>query len=107
MGRFDIVQNKAGKFAFRLVGSNGQLLLSSEPFGTRSAAQSAVKAVVESADAESNFERRESTHGDYYFVLKSASGRILARSDSFASEAGRETGIWAVRQNTRTPAKAA
>lgn len=106
MGRFDILRKKSGKFTFRLMGANGQLLLSSESFGTRSAAQSAVKDVVESADTESNFERRENSQGDYYFVLKSPSGRILAKSDVFASEAGRETGIWAVKRNAREPAAA-
>lgn len=104
MGAFKVLENKRGKFAFRLVAANGQIILSSDTFDTKAAVEDAIKAVSESATIEDNFERKSTLEGDYYFVLKTSNGRILGRSDAYASQAARETGIWSVKKNSR-PAK--
>lgn len=100
MGGFKIQQTKTGKFAFRLVAANGQIILSSEPFDTKAAALAATRAVSEIALAEDNFERRSNNVGEYYFVLKMPNGRVLGRSDAYASQAAREAGIWSVKKNS-------
>lgn len=104
MGAFKILQTKAGKYAFRLLGANGQTLLSSESFNTRPEAESTIAIVAEVAQSERNFERRNTTNGEYYFVLKGNTGRILAKSGNYASEAGLENGIWSAIKNSNSVA---
>lgn len=96
MGAFQVSKNKIGKFVFRLLASNGQIILSSEAFETKAAAAAAIRKVSESARAETNFERRSTTDGNYYFVLKATNGRVLGKSEVYASQAGLENGIWSV-----------
>lgn len=103
MGAFRLSQNKAGKYVFRLVGANGQIILSGESFPTRAAAEAAIRDVSESALVEENFERKSASDGTYYFVLKGSNGKVLGKSDGYASQAGRETGIWAVKRNAGEP----
>ena len=99
MGAFEVLQTKTGKFTFRLRAANGQIILSGETFPTKAAAIAGINAVAESVESESNFDRRATNHGEYYFVLKGSNGRVLGKSDAYASQAGRETAIWSVRKN--------
>lgn len=101
MWKFDIVQSKSGRYYFRLLASNGQIILSSEMYDSKATAQAAIKSVMSSSQDEKNFERRSTTSGDHYFVLKSSDGRLLGKSYIYASLAARENGIWAVQNHAR------
>lgn len=103
MGAFKLVKTKSGKFTYRLVASNGQIILSGDLYGSRKAAESAIKTVSEFAQTDNNFERRDTARGEYYFVLKDFNGRVIGKSEPYASQAGRENGIWSVKRNAAVP----
>jgi uncharacterized protein YegP (UPF0339 family) len=50
-GKFEIYNDKAGKFRFRLKASNGQIIASSEAYESRAAAENGVKSVQSHAAA--------------------------------------------------------
>lgn len=102
MGKFEIVKRSSSGYLFKLVASNGQVLLVSELYATLAACKGGVQAVIRSAQDDGNFTRKTSVSGSYYFTLKASNGQTLANSEMYASEAGRENGIYSVKMNAKT-----
>lgn len=98
-GKFEILKSTAGNFRFNLKAGNGQIILSSESYETKAAAQNGAESVKKNAADESRFDRRKNKNGDSYFVLKAGNGQEIGRSESYSSEAGLENGIQSVRNN--------
>jgi uncharacterized protein len=48
-GKFELYQDKAGKFRFRLKASNGQVIAASEAYETKKAAQNGIASVQKNA----------------------------------------------------------
>ena len=102
MGKFTIKVGKNQQFYFNLVGENGEIVLSSEGYTTRSGCLTGIKSVGKNAITEANFQRKISPSGRYYFVLNAANGQVIGRSQMYASEVGRENGIFTVMQNSKS-----
>jgi uncharacterized protein len=49
-GKFEVYQDKAGKYRFRLKASNGQIVASGEAYETKSAARKGCESVQKAAD---------------------------------------------------------
>lgn len=49
-GKFEIYQDKAGKFRFRLKAANGQVVATGEDYETKAAAMKGAEAVQRAAD---------------------------------------------------------
>lgn len=54
------------------------------------------------AKEDANFVRKTSANGHYYFNLKAGNGQIIGTSELYASQAGRESGIYSVKINANT-----
>ena len=48
-GKFEVYEDKAGKFRFRLKASNGQIVASGEAYGTKAAARKGSESVQKAA----------------------------------------------------------
>ena len=48
-GKFELYQDKAGKYRFRLKSSNGQVIAVGEAYESKSAAQSGIESVQQNA----------------------------------------------------------
>jgi uncharacterized protein YegP (UPF0339 family) len=48
-GKFELYQDKAGKYRFRLKASNGQVIASGEAYESKAAAQSGIASVQDNA----------------------------------------------------------
>lgn len=101
MNNFVINPTRNGGYSFNLKGSNGQVILTGETYLTKSACKNAIKSIMLNSQDEINFTRHESKNGGYYFSLKAKNGEILGISQIYASEAGREVGIYAVKLNSQ------
>lgn len=99
MGKFVISTRKNGEFQFNLQASNGQIILSSEGYTSKSACQNGVDAVRKNASNDSLFERKTASNGKFHFNLKSTNGQVIGTSQMYESEAGMENGISSVQQN--------
>jgi len=97
--KFEIKKSKNNQFYFSLVASNGQIILSGETYESQSGARGGAESVKRNAASDARFERRTSTGGAAYFVLKSENGEQIGRSETYSSEAAMEGGIESVKSN--------
>ncbi|MGN6436239.1 MAG: YegP family protein [Agriterribacter sp.] len=102
MGKFVISRRSNGEYQFNLLSSNGQVILYSEGYSSKASCNNGVQSVIENSQNDSNFIRKTSTNGKFYFNLKASNGQIVGTSEMYGSESGREVGIYAVKQNAKT-----
>ncbi len=98
-GKFVLKTAKNGKFHFSLKATNGQIILSSEMYETRKAAENGIASVKKNAGNDGRFERKISNKGENYFNLKAANGEVIGKSEMYASKRGMENGISSVQRN--------
>lgn len=48
---------------------------------------------------DERYDRRTSSAGDPYFVLKAANGEIIGKSEMYSSDSARENGIDSIKAN--------
>lgn len=98
-GKFELKTAANGKFHFNLKAGNGQIILSSEMYETRAAAEGGIDSIKKNAGDETRYERRTSAQGDPYFVLKAGNGQEIGRSEMYNSPAAMENGITSLKTN--------
>jgi len=98
-GKFELKVAKNGKYHFNLLAGNGQIILSSEMYESKSAAENGIESVKKNAGDDARYDRRESAKGDPYFVLKSTNGQEIGRSEMYSSASAMENGIASVKTN--------
>ena len=98
-GKFELNTSSNGKFFFNLKASNGQIILSSEMYESKSAAQNGIESVKKNAGDAARYERKTSAKGEPYFVLKATNGQEIGRSEMYTSQAALENGIESVKTN--------
>lgn len=98
-GKFELKTAKNGKFHFNLKATNGQIILSSEMYETRKAAEGGIASVKKNAGDDKRFERKISNKGEHYFTLKAANGEPIGKSEMYSSTRGRNNGIESVKKN--------
>lgn len=80
-------------YRFALEAVNSEIILSSEPYRSKSAALSGIELIRKNCVLDSRYERNSSGNGDQGFRLKAANGLTIATSQAYSSESERETGI--------------
>ncbi|NQX90070.1 MAG: YegP family protein [Halioglobus sp.] len=98
-GKFDLKKSPSGKFMFNLKAANGQIILTSELYDSKGAAENGIASVQKNAVEERRFERKESKNGQPFFVLKASNGQIIGKSEMYSGAAAVENGIESVRTN--------
>ncbi|MEM6536205.1 MAG: YegP family protein [Pseudomonadota bacterium] len=98
-GKFEIYKDKAGEFRFRLKAGNGQTILASEGYKERGGVDNGVESVKKNAADEARFEKKTSTSGKPYFVLKAANHQVIGNSEMYESDDARDNGIKSVMSN--------
>lgn len=98
-GKFELKVAKNGDFHFNLVAVNGQIIMSSEMYKSKSSAENGITSIKKNGASEANFERLVSSSGKPYFVLKAANHQVIGQSQMYESEASRDNGIASVMKN--------
>jgi len=98
-GKFEIKLGKTGKFRFNLKASNGQIILTSEAYDSRSAATRGITSVKNNARNDKRFERKTAKDGSSYFVMKAANGEPIGKSEMYTTTRAMENGIASVGKN--------
>ena len=101
-GRFEIKLSANGKFHFNLKAGNGETILSSELYDSRSAAEKGIESVKKNAVEGKRYERKVNKNQEPYFVLKAGNGEIIGISETFSSETAMENAISSVMRNAPT-----
>ena len=99
MAKFVITVRKNGEFQFNLKASNGEVILTSEGYTTKSACLNGVESVKKNAVEEKRYEKLVAKNGKPYFTLKATNGQIIGQSQLYASERNRNNGINSVMKN--------
>lgn len=98
--KFELFQSeKNEKFYFRLVAGNGQIIMSSQAYASKAAANNGILSVAENATVAGHYDRKVASNGKNYFSLKSGNGQIVGDSQMYASADGMENGIKSVTEH--------
>jgi uncharacterized protein YegP (UPF0339 family) len=98
-GKFELKTAANGQFHFNLKAGNGEVILSSELYTTKSGAENGIESVRNNAPEDSRYERKSSTSGQPYFILKAANGEPIGKSEMYSSTTAMENGIASVKTN--------
>ncbi|MFA5679037.1 MAG: YegP family protein [Pseudomonas sp.] len=98
-GTFEIYQDKAGEFRFRLKASNGQNILASEGYKSKSSCLNGVESVKTNAPDDGRYERKESGAGKFMFNLKAANHQVIGTSQQYQTAASRDNGIESIKNH--------
>ncbi|HXC95078.1 MAG TPA: YegP family protein [Edaphobacter sp.] len=101
-GKFELTEAKDGQVHFHLKAGNGQIILSSELYTTKSAAENGITSVKKNASDDAHYERKETKDGHFMFNLKAANHQVIGTSQTYKSAETREEGIASVKENAPT-----
>ena len=99
MGKFVITVRKNGEFQFNLKASNGQVILTSEGYNTKTACLNGVESLKKNAAIEDRYEIKVAKNGKPFFNLKASNGQVIGASQMYASERTMKLGIASVAKN--------
>ena len=88
------------KHSFNLKAANHQVILTSQSYESKGAAESGIESVRKNGGSDANFERKTATSNQPYFVLKASNGQVIGTSEMYESEAARDNGIKSVQANS-------
>ena len=99
MGKFVITVRKNGEFQFNLKASNGQVVLTSEGYTTKTACLNGVESVRKNSQDPAKFEVKVAKNGKPFFNLKATNGQVIGASQMYATERTLKLGIASVAKN--------
>lgn len=99
MGKFVISTRKNGEFQFNLKADNGQVILASEGYTTRTACENGIESVRKNASDDARYDRKKSSNNKDYFNLKASNGQVIGTSEMYESASAMENGIASVKKN--------
>jgi len=82
-----------------LKASNGQVILSSEAYKTKSSCNKGIASVRKNSPDDSNYDRKTAKDGSPYFNLKASNGQVIGASERYSSTSAMESGIASVKKN--------
>jgi len=97
--KFEVFKAKNGEFYFSLFAKNGQKILASEGYTTKTACMSGIESVRKHAVSKNNFEIKTAKDGSHFFNLKSSNGQVIGKSEMYKSKSGLANGIESVQVN--------
>ena len=97
--KFTISKGKNGKFFFNLKSGNGEIVLASQGYKSRSGCKNGIESVRKNSQIDARFERRETRAGKARFNLKASNGQVIGTSESYESIKSRENGVASVGKN--------
>ncbi|QIW16050.1 hypothetical protein A4G20_06740 [Pasteurellaceae bacterium RH1A] len=102
LGWYELKLAKDGQFMFNLKAANSQVILTSELYKSRAAAENGIASVQKNGVDAANFEMKETTSQKPYFILKAKNHQEIGRSQYYSSEAAAKNGIQSVVNNAAT-----
>lgn len=101
-GKYELKLSSNGKYHFNLKAGNGQVILSSQMYAARDGAENGIASVRENSPNDDRYERKESSSGQPYFVLKAGNGQVIGNSEMYTTTSARDNGIESVKINGST-----
>ncbi|WP_434524499.1 YegP family protein [Photorhabdus asymbiotica] len=99
IGHYDLKRTKNKQYYFNLKTSNGEVILTSEMYTTKAAANKGIRSIQANSPEEKNFEIRENKSGKSYFVLKARNYQVIGLSELYDDEIAAKKGIQSAIKN--------
>ena len=100
MGKFEVFESsKDKKQYFRLKSGNGQVILTSQGYASKSGCDNGIKSVKSNCNDDNCFERKEAKNGKWHFNLLAKNKQIIGSSQMYKGKSGMENGIKSVKKN--------
>ncbi len=96
-GWFELSKSSNDQFRFVLKAGNGEIILTSELYTTKAAAENGIASVRTNSPLDERYEKKTATNGKFHFNLKAGNHQVIGSSQLYASEASRDKGIAAVK----------
>ncbi|MRG43643.1 DUF1508 domain-containing protein [Chitinophaga sp. SYP-B3965] len=93
MCKFIIRTGKHHQFFFDLKNDNGDVILTSDAFHTKAAANTVIESLKLVAKDDNKYERQKAATEHYFFTVKGANGKQIAKSVLFPTPAERNAAI--------------
>lgn len=103
-GWYELRKGDSDSFSFVLKAGNGEVVLRSEQYTTRSAAENGIASVQKNSGNDESYERKEATNGKWLFNLRAANRQTIGTSQLYTSAQARDAGIASVKANGATAA---
>lgn len=85
--------NGTGGFRFNFLASNGETLVSSQAYSTRTAALNGILSVLDNGGIASRYELATAADGQTYFNLKAGNNKVIATSETYVTAENAQAGI--------------
>ncbi len=95
---FELKKSK-DKYHFVLKAGNGQVILSSQMYASKSSAMNGIESVKKNCGDDKCYEMKTAKNGKVHFNVKSTNGQIIGSSQMYAAESGAKNGMASVRKN--------
>ena len=99
-GKFEVYKDKAGEFRFRLKAANGQNILSSEGYKSKTSCMNGVESVKKNSQNPERFAKKTTPSGKFRFNVTSSNGQVVGTSQSYSSESGCSNGMKSVAESS-------
>lgn len=97
--KFELKDAKGDQFIFSLKAANGEIILTSETYKTKSGALNGIESVRKNSQLDSAFKIETAKNGQQFFVLKAGNGEPIGKSETYTSESALKNGIASVKKN--------
>jgi uncharacterized protein YegP (UPF0339 family) len=94
-----VLSRSDDQFRFVLKAGNGETVLNSERYSTKSGALNGIESVRTNAPIDARHVRKNASNGSPMFNLKAANGEIIGTSETYSSDAARDGGIQVVKSS--------
>jgi len=101
-GWYEVNKNGQGAFSFVLKAANGEVILRSESYDSRAAADNGIASVQKNSPNEAAYTHSDASDGRFYFNLKAANHQVIGTSQMYKTATARQAGMASVRTNGPT-----
>ena len=95
-GKFECYKDKKGEFRFRLKAGNGNTILASEGYKSKSGCANGIESVRKNGIDPDRFVKKQTAAGNYRFSLTAKNKQVIGTSQNYKSESGCNNGIKSV-----------
>ena len=101
-GWFELSKSSDGQFRFVLKAGNGEIILTSELYTSKSAAENGIASVRTNSPQDERYEKKTASNGKFHFNLRAGNHQVIGSSQLYATEQSRDKGIASVKTNGST-----
>jgi len=100
--KFQLFQGRDKQYYFRLLASNGEVILASEGYQEQRGALNGIRSVQHNAPTDARYIRQIAKNGQYFFNLQAGNHKVIGSSEMYKTAVSRDKGIAAVQRVAET-----